>query len=126
MNKKEIQLKYSKKIKLISKYNNYYYDKNESIVSDQTYDDLKKEILQLEIDYNFLKSKKSPSKVVGYRPSKNFKKSLHKVPMLSLGNAFSEEDLDNFEKKIKNFLSLKEKNEIYYNAEPKIEEYLLH
>ena len=72
MNKKEIQLKYSKKIKLISKYNNYYYDKNESIVSDQTYDDLKKEILQLEIDYNFLNSEKSPSKVVGHKPSKNF------------------------------------------------------
>ena len=41
--------------------------------------------------------------------------------MLSLANAFSQEDLDNFEKKIKNFLSLKEKNEIYYNAEPKID-----
>ena len=121
MNKKEIQLKYSKKIKLISKYNNYYYDKNESIVSDQTYDELKKEILQLEIDYNFLNSEQSPSKVVGHKPSKNFIKSLHKVPMLSLGNAFSEEDLNNFEKKIKNFLSIKESIKIYYSAEPKID-----
>ena len=99
MKKKEIQKKYNKKIKLINKYNDYYYNKSNPIIDDQTYDNLKKEILKLEIDYNFLKSENSPSKVVGHKPSKNFKKSLHKVPMLSLGNAFSEEDLDNFEKK---------------------------
>ena len=121
MKKKEIQKKYNEKIKLIKKYNANYYDKSNPIVNDQVYDNLKKEILQLEINYNFLKSENSPSKVVGYKPSKNFKKSLHKVPMLSLANAFTEEDLDNFEKKIKNFLSLKEKNKIYYNAEPKID-----
>ncbi len=121
MKKKEIQKKYNDKIKLIKKYNANYYDKSNPIVNDQVYDNLKQEILQLEIDYNFLNSENSPSKVVGYEPSKNFKKSLHKVPMLSLGNAFSEEDLYNFEKKIKNFLSLKEKNKIYYNAEPKID-----
>ena len=121
MKKKEIQKKYNNKIKLINKYNDYYYNKSNPIIDDQTYDNLKKEILQLEIDYNFLKSENSPSKVVGHKPSKNFKKSLHKVPMLSLGNAFSEEDLDNFEKKIKKFLSLNEKKVIYYNAEPKID-----
>ncbi len=121
MNKKEIQKKYNNKIKLINKYNVNYYDKSNPIVNDQVYDKLKKEILQLEIDYNFLKSATSPSKIIGHKPSRNFKKSTHKVPMLSLGNAFSQEDLDNFEKKIKNFLSLKEKKEIYYNAEPKID-----
>ena len=68
---------------------------------------LKKEILDLEKKYNFLKSKNSPSKNVGFKPSKNFKKSLHKIPMLSLGNAFSEEDLINFEKRIQNYLSIK-------------------
>ena len=99
MKKKEIQKKYNEKIKLINKYNANYYDKSSPIVNDQDYDNLKKEILQLEINYNFLKSENSPSKVVGYKPSKNFKKSLHKVPMLSLANAFTEEDLDNFEKK---------------------------
>ena len=121
MKKKDIQKKYNEKIKLIETYNANYYDKSNPIVNDQVYDDLKKQILELEIDYNFLKSQNSPSKVVGHKPSKNFKKSLHKVPMLSLGNAFSEEDLVNFEKKIKNFLSLKEKDQIYYNAEPKID-----
>ena len=75
----------------------------------------------LEKKYNFLKSKNSPSKIVGHKPSKNFKKALHKVPMLSLGNAFSEEDLINFEKKIKNYLSIKNDFEINYSAEPKID-----
>ena len=121
MNKKEIQIKYSKKIKLLTKYNDYYYDKNEPIVDDQLYDELKKEILQLEIDYNFLNSEQSPSKAVGHKPSKNFKKDLHRVPMLSLANAFTEEDLINFEKKILNFLSKDKNYKIFYSAEPKID-----
>ena len=50
--------------------------------------------------YNFLKSENSPAKIVGFRPSKTFYKVLHRVPMLSLSNAFDEEDLINFEKKI--------------------------
>ena len=57
MNKKEIQKIYKDKIKLITQYNDSYYDKSDPIVNDQIYDNLKKEILQLEIDYNFLKSK---------------------------------------------------------------------
>ena len=99
MEKKKIGNKYLKKIKLISRYNKYYYDKNSPLVDDFEYDELKKEILNLEIKYTFLKSKNSPSKIVGFKPSKNFKKALHRVPMLSLANAFSEEDLRNFEKK---------------------------
>ena len=67
---------------------------------------LKKEIIDLENKYKFLKSERSPTKSVGFKPSKNFQKVKHKVPMLSLGNAFNEEDLKNFEKKIINFLSL--------------------
>ena len=61
--------------------------------------------------YNFLKSKLSPSASVGYKPSKNFLKSKHRIKMLSLSNAFDLNDLKNFEKKISNFLNLKEKLE---------------
>ena len=74
-------------------------------VSDQQYDRLKNEILLLEKKYKFLKSKNSPAKAVGHKPSKNFKKFQHRASMLSLSNAFSEEDLKNFEKRILNFLS---------------------
>ena len=121
MNDKEINKNYLKKIKLIKKYNELYYNKNSSIISDYEFDILKKEVLELEKKYSFLKNKSSPSLTVGFKPSKNFKKVKHKVPMLSLGNAFNEEDLLNFEKKIFNFLSLRESNEIEYSAEPKID-----
>ncbi len=121
MNKKEIQSIYKKKIKLIKKYNQFYFDKSDPIVSDSEYDKLKNEILSLENENQFLKSKDSPSKLIGHKPSKNFEKSVHRVPMLSLANAFTEEDLLNFEKKIINYLSLTDNFRFSYSAEPKID-----
>ena len=121
MNKEVIRKNYKKKIKLINDYNQKYYDENLPIISDSDYDELKKEILTLEKKYSFLRSKDSPSKTIGYKPSKNFKKAPHRVPMLSLANAFSEEDLLNFEKKILNFLSQSINSNISYAAEPKID-----
>ena len=104
MDKKKIQSQYKNKIVALKKFDEFYFDKNEPSVTDEEYDNLKKDIIDLENKYDFLKSKDSPSMKVGYQPSKNFKKAHHKVPMLSLGNAFSEEDLINFEKKIMNYL----------------------
>ena len=114
MKKKEIEKKYKGYIKKFKKYNFYYFDKSDPLVSDSDYDNLKQNILNLEKQYKYLKSSESPSVLIGHRPSKNFKKYPHKVPMLSLGNAFSEEDLINFEKKIANFLSKNEDYEISY------------
>ena len=76
------------------------------MVDDKNFDELKASILLLEKKNDFLKSKRSPSEIIGYKPSKNFKKSTHKVPMLSLANAFSKEDLLNFEKRILNFFRI--------------------
>ncbi len=121
MNKKEIFINYKKKIDKLYDYNKSYYENSDPKVSDEEYDELKNKILKLENEYSFLKSKFSPSNIVGFKPSKNFKKSLNKVPMLSLGNAFSEEDLVNFEKKLINYLSLKKNHKIFYSAEPKID-----
>ena len=121
MNNDLIKKKYLNKIELIKKHNKHYYDKNNPIVTDQEYDFLKKEVLDLEMKYKFLKNKDSPSTTVGFKPSKNFKKIKHRIPMLSLGNVFNEEELNNFEKKIFNFLSLKESDNIEYSAEPKID-----
>ena len=121
MKKKEIIENYSNQIDLIQKYNKHYYDRNEPIVTDQEFDFIKKKIIDLENKYDFLKSDLSPAKSVGFKPSKNFQKVKHKVPMLSLGNAFNEEDLKNFEKKIINFLSLEDASTIDYSAEPKID-----
>ncbi|WP_428080820.1 NAD-dependent DNA ligase LigA [Candidatus Pelagibacter sp.] len=121
MDKKEIKKLYNSKVNLLKKYNESYFNKNKSIVSDKEYDEIKKEVLDLEKNFSYLVSKYSPSQSVGFKPSKNFKKSLHKIPMLSLGNAFSEEDLINFEKKIKNYLSLRNDFKISYSTEPKID-----
>jgi len=121
MNKRNIEKEYLEKINLIIRFNKNYYDLSSPLVSDDIYDKLKKEILNLEKKYSFLKNKRSPSKIVGFKPSKIFKKLSHKIPMLSLANAFTEEDLINFEKKIINFLSLKKDFQITYSAEPKID-----
>ena len=121
MNEADIKKIYSKKIKLFKKYNQFYYDKSSPTITDHQFDILKNEIIELEKKYYYLKDKNSPNKSVGFKPSKNFQKVKHKVPMLSLGNAFNEEDLKNFEKKIINFLSLKETSIIEYSAEPKID-----
>ena len=121
MNDKDIEIEYLKKINLIQKYNKHYYDKDKPVVSDQKFDLLKKDIINLEKKYKFLRSEHSPTRSVGFKPSKNFQKVKHRVPMLSLGNAFNVEDLKNFEKKIINFLSLNETNIIEYSAEPKID-----
>jgi DNA ligase (NAD+) len=121
MNKKAIEVEYNKKIKLYNKYNKHYYNNSSPKVSDKEYDELKHDILSLEKKYKFINSEKSPSKTVGYKPSKNFKKVEHRAPMLSLSNAFSEEDLNNFEKKILKFLSKQNNFKIYYSAEPKID-----
>ncbi len=117
----KIKKTYLEKIKLLKKYNESYYNKSDPIVEDVIYDDLKNEILGLEKKYLFLSSEESPSKSVGFKPSKNFKKVKHKIPMLSLNNAFNKEDLLNFEKKILNFLSLNNNDSIEYSAEPKID-----
>ncbi len=122
MSSKNIKQKYLNKIEEFQKHNKLYYDKNSPIISDEKFDILKKEILDFEKKYNFLENKFSPSTVVGYKPSKNFLKSKHRVKMLSLSNAFDENDLINFEKKISNFLDTSSlKNNIEYSVEPKID-----
>ncbi len=121
MDRNKIKKDYNKKIKNLVKLNKHYYDLNKPLVNDHEYDQIKVDILSLEKKYDFLKSANSPSQIVGFKPSKTFKKVLHRVPMLSLSNAFSEEDLINFEKKINNFLDQKISNELEYSAEPKID-----
>ena len=118
---KLIKKKYLSIIQELKKNNKLYYEKSDPKISDLEYDKLKKEILDLESEYKFLKSKDSPSSSVGLKPSKIFFKHKHRIKMLSLSNAFNKEDLVNFEKKISNFLNLKENNNIEYSVEPKID-----
>ena len=116
---KEVEKIYKRKIKEFQKHNKLYYDKSAPAISDREFDELKADIIKLEKKYSFLRSTKSPSDSVGFKPSKNFEKFKHKVQMLSLSNAFDREDLINFEKKILNYLN--EKISLEYSVEPKID-----
>ena len=120
-NKNQVKKEYESKIKKIKEHNTLYYEKSRPIISDAKYDKLKKDIIELENKYLYLKNKNSPSLIVGLKPSKNFLKSKHRAKMLSLSNAFDFEDLKNFEKKISNFLNLNDNISIEYSVEPKID-----
>jgi len=121
MNRKEIEKIYINKINELKKHDGAYFGRDRPIISDQDYDFIKQEILNLERKYNFLKSKHSPSQKVGYEPSGKFKKIEHDIPMLSLANAFSKENVEDFLKKIKNFLNIKNSKKLSLSAEPKID-----
>ena len=121
MDKKKIQNLYKEKISLFKKYNKFYYEKSEPLVSDKIFDELKKEIIFLENQNDYLNSKDSPLKTVGFKPSKTFYKVAHKVPMLSLSNIFNEEDLLSFKKKLLNFLNKDDNLKIEFSVEPKID-----
>ena len=121
MQRKEIEKVYIRKINELKKYDEAYFEQNSPIISDKDYDIIKQKILNLEKKYRYLKNKNSPSQKVGYEPSGKFKKVEHNIPMLSLANAFSKEDIEDFLKKIKNFLNIKNSEKIVFSAEPKID-----
>ena len=121
MQKNEIKKKYFNKIKELNKHNLLYYQKSKPTISDKDYDKLKKEIFELEKKYTFLISDVSPSNTVGFEPSKNFLKAAHRERMLSLSNAFDKNDLENFEKRVFNYLNIKDKKFLEYSVEPKID-----
>ena len=111
---------YQKKVKLIKKYNKFYYNNDSPKVSDAEYDKLKREIIKIEEKNKFLSKFGSVKNLVGSEPSGKFKKIKHSKPMLSLSNAFNKEDISNFLKKINNYLNnIKMKIEIF--SEPKID-----
>ena len=119
MGDKENKL-YKKKTSELKKHNEYYFLKSSPKISDAEYDKLKSEIIDLEKKNPELK-KNSILNQVGFKPSKNFKKSLHRQRMLSLSNSFDENDLKNFEKKILNFLDMSPNSQLEYSVEPKID-----
>ena len=121
MQKKEIEKVYIQKIKELRKHDKAYFKHDKPIISDKDYDIIKNEVLGLEQKYKYLKNRNSPSKKVGYEPSSRFRKVEHSIPMLSLANAFSKENIEDFLKKIKNFLSIKDSEIIIFSAEPKID-----
>ena len=78
MKESEIKKHYNSKLNELNKHNKNYFDKNSPTISDKEYDKIKLEVIGLEKKYTFLKNPYSPSRSLGYPPSKNFVKSDHR------------------------------------------------
>ncbi len=104
----------------IAKHDLAYHQNDAPTISDGDYDALKRRLLEIERQYPTL-AKGSPSQKVGAVASGKFAKVKHAVPMLSLDNAFSDEDVEAFLTQMKNFLGLPAQTELPVTAEPKID-----
>jgi len=98
-----------------------YYQDDDPAISDAAYDELRKRNLAIEARFPLLKRDDSPSDRVGAAPTGRFGKVVHKVPMLSLDNAFSDEDVVEFLARVRRFLRLAADEPLAITAEPKID-----
>jgi DNA ligase (NAD+) len=98
-----------------------YYQDDAPTVSDAEYDALRKRYNAIEARFPDLRTLESLTQKVGAAPSARFAKVRHAVPMLSLDNAFSDEDVADFVGRIRRFLRLADDEEIAFSAEPKID-----
>src|SRR5215470_5660769 len=105
----------------IAAHDKRYYQDDAPTVSDAEYDALRQRNAAIEARYPDLVRADSPSRRVGAAPAGKFAKIRHAVPMLSLDNAFAEEDVVDFAGRIRRFLRLPEGDEIAFSAEPKID-----
>lgn len=105
--------------KLLNDYSYHYYVLDAPLVPDAEYDRLYRELEALETKYPELKTPDSPTQRIGEKPVTEFDEVKHKIPMLSLDNAFSEEEARAFDRRIHERLNIT--NEIEYVCEPKID-----
>ena len=111
-----------KKLREEIEYHNYrYYVLDSPVISDAEYDALMRELRKLEELYPELITPDSPTQRVGFKPAEGFKEVPHAEPMLSLDDAMNEDEVIEFDKRIKRFLGLPEETLIEYTVEPKID-----
>jgi DNA ligase (NAD+) len=104
---------------LIEYHNRRYYQLDDPEISDHEYDRLMRELMELEERYPDIDRTASPTQRVGATPLEKFSTVTHLTPMLSLGNAFSEEEVAEFDERLKRLLG--EKADVAFVAEPKID-----
>lgn len=117
--KEDTKSRYKELVALIQHHDDLYHAQDKPEISDAQYDALRRELDAIEEKYPDIATAESPNKKVGAAPSKGFKKVSHSVPMLSLSNAFTDEDVGDFIAKIQRFLNVSE--DIFVVAEPKID-----
>jgi DNA ligase (NAD+) len=105
----------------IARHDALYYRQDAPEVSDAEYDALRARNAEIERRFPDLVREDSPSRRVGAAPVEEFGKVRHRVPMLSLGNAFAEEDVADFVTRIRRFLGLEPDTPVVFTAEPKID-----
>ena len=106
---------------LVERANAAYYRDDAPEITDAEYDAAKRQLAELEKAFPHLKPAGSPTEKVGAAPRDGFSKVRHAVRMLSLGNAFDDQDVFEFDKRVRAFLGLGEEATLEYTAEPKID-----
>lgn len=119
MDANEAKRKIEKLRKEINHHNYLYYVLDQPKITDVEYDKLFRELENLEKQFPKLITPDSPTQRVGAPPLEKFPEVIHKTPMLSLGNAFSEQEVIDFDKRVKKILNTE--NDIEYVVEPKID-----
>ncbi|HZZ63397.1 MAG TPA: NAD-dependent DNA ligase LigA, partial [Roseiarcus sp.] len=105
----------------IAEHDKRYYGEDAPTISDAEYDALRRRYTELEAEYPELAGPESLSRKVGAPPSEKFKKIRHAVPMLSLGNIFAEEEVEEFCARVRRFLGMAASAPLAFVAEPKID-----
>jgi len=105
----------------IARHDALYYQSDAPEIADADYDALRQRNEAVEARFPHLKRTDSPTERVGAAPAEGFGKVRHRVPMLSLGNAFADEDVTEFEARVRRFLTLGADAPLAITAEPKID-----
>jgi len=121
LSEKQAQAEHARLGSEIAEHDRRYYQDDAPSVSDAEYDRLRRRYGAIEARFPQLRTLESLTQRVGVAPSARFAKVRHAVPMLSLDNAFSDEDVVDFVGRIRRFLRLPDDEEIAFSAEPKID-----
>lgn len=118
---KEVHQRYQRLKSELNQHNHAYYVLDDPSIPDSDYDRLMRELQDIEQQYNDLRTPDSPSQRVGGMALDSFSQVKHEVPMLSLDNAFSDIEMIDFERRIKDRINLNEDQNLTYACEPKLD-----
>ena len=121
MNKQQAKIRINELREEINNHNYLYYVLDSPEIPDSEYDRMLRELESLEQDYPDLIQNDSPTQRVGATPLDAFTEVQHEVPMLSLGNAFSDQEMIDFDRRVRDGIDNEKQKHIEYAAEPKLD-----